>query len=219
MAVNQLLDMLITYKDNLTMSVKYTEEDENLKDDTIPYKIRGSFLMTVTRLDGELTKILQNADCHSNDYIEKLVVSLSIAVSFFRLKGEKDMCTLIERTERYVEDNMGQGAFELDEICKVYMMRIEHLYYKVFILFYNVIHILQYQDHHEGPDSVSQIMERLCKKIYSLDEEKRLRQRAMLCHIYWLALHDEWHRARDMMLMSHLQAIVDHSDTDTQVRI
>lgn len=190
-AVGQLLNMLNEHTEYLTMSVKYTEEDENLKDDKIPYKVRGSFLMTVTRLDSELTKILQNADCHSNDYIEKL-------------RGEKEMCTLIERTEQYVEDNKNRDIFELDEICKIYMMRIEHLYYK-------------YQDHHDGSEPVSQIIERLCKKIYLIDEEKRLRQRAMLCHIYWLALHDEWHRARDMMLMSHLQAIVDHSDTDTQI--
>ncbi|EYB95228.1 hypothetical protein Y032_0162g3419 [Ancylostoma ceylanicum] len=76
---------------------------------------------------------------------------------------------------------------------------------------------ITYQENYEGDENVGEIMDRLCKKIYALDEEKRLRQRAMLCHVYWLALHDEWHRARDLMLMSHLQAIVDHSDTDTQI--
>ena len=39
----------------------------------------------------------------------------------------------------------------------------------------------------------------------------------MLCHVYFMALHDDWHKAKDLMLMSHLQAIVDHSDIDTQV--
>lgn len=60
-------------------------------------------------------------------------------------------------------------------------------------------------------------MERLCKEVYSRDETKRLRQRAMLCQIYHLALHDKWHQARDLMLMSHLQSTVDHSDMSTQV--
>lgn len=60
-------------------------------------------------------------------------------------------------------------------------------------------------------------MERLCKEVYARDDTKRLRQRAMLCQIYHLALHDKWHEARDLMLMSHLQAIVDHSDVSTQV--
>ncbi|KAK5967664.1 Eukaryotic translation initiation factor 3 subunit C [Trichostrongylus colubriformis] len=189
-AVTELLDILILHPE-VKLSVKFTEEEENLKDDTMPYKIQGSLLMTVQRLDSELTKILQNADCHSNDYIEKL-------------KGEKDMCTLIERTEKYVHERIHEDIFDVDEVCKVYMTRIEHLYYK-------------YQDNYEGDEPVGEIMDRLCKKIYALDEEKRLRQRAMLCHVYWLALHDEWHRARDLMLMSHLQAIVDHSDTDTQI--
>ncbi|KJH45330.1 PCI domain protein [Dictyocaulus viviparus] len=188
-AVTELLDILIAHPE-VKLSVKFFEEEENLKDDTIPYKIQGSLLMTVQRLDSELTKILQNADCHSNDYIEKL-------------RGEKDMCILIERTEKYVQERIHENIFDVDEVCKVYMTRIEHLYYK-------------YQDTYEGDEAVGDIMDRLCKKIYALDEEKRLRQRAMLCHVYWLALHDEWHRARDLMLMSHLQAIVDHSDTDTQ---
>ncbi|RCN48509.1 PCI domain protein [Ancylostoma caninum] len=190
LAVTELLDILLAHPE-VKLSVKYVEEEENLKDETMPYKIQGSFLMMVQRLDSELTKILQNADCHSNDYIEKL-------------KGEKDMCILIERTEKYVQERIDEDIFDVDEVCKIYMMRIEHLYYK-------------YQENYEGDENVGEIMDRLCKKIYALDEEKRLRQRAMLCHVYWLALHDEWHRARDLMLMSHLQAIVDHSDTDTQI--
>lgn len=48
-----------------------------------------------------------------------------------RLRGEKDICQLIERTEKYVESKDKLNLFDSDEICKVYMMRIEHLYYKV----------------------------------------------------------------------------------------
>lgn len=62
-------------------------------------------------------------------------------------------------------------------------------------------------------------MEKLCKEVYNRDDTKRLRQRAMLCQIYHLALHDKWHQARDLMLMSHLQTNVEHSDVSTQVGI
>lgn len=68
-----------------------------------------------------------------------------------------------------------------------------------------------------GEESSIIVMDRLCKEVYARDETKRLRQRAMLCQIYHLALHDRWHKARDLMLMSHLQSIVDHSDVSTQV--
>ena len=48
-----------------------------------------------------------------------------------------------------------------------------------------------------------QVMDRLCRFIYVNDSD-RLKPRAMLCHIYHYALHDDWYKARDLMLMSHL---------------
>lgn len=45
----------------------------------------------------------------------------------------------------------------------------------------------------------------------------RLRTRAILCHIYHHALHDNWYEARDLMLMSHLQDSIQHSDPPTQI--
>merc|ERR1711976_33012 len=44
-----------------------------------------------------------------------------------------------------------------------------------------------------------------------------LRTRAILCHIYHGAIHDSWYAARDLMLMSHLQDSVHHSDPVTQI--
>ena len=61
-------------------------------------------------------------------------------------------------------------------------------------------------------------MENMCKFIYSKDDSNRIRTRAMLCHVYFLALHDRWYEARDLMLMSHLQENIQHSDIPTQVR-
>jgi Eukaryotic translation initiation factor 3 subunit 8 N-terminus len=60
-------------------------------------------------------------------------------------------------------------------------------------------------------------MDRLCKFIYTKDSTDRLRTRAILCQIYHNALHDRWYDARDLMLMSHLQDSVQHSDIPTQV--
>lgn len=60
-------------------------------------------------------------------------------------------------------------------------------------------------------------MYKLCTALYRPDSSDRIRARAMLCHIFHLALHDEWYRARDMMLMSHLQETISHSDISTQI--
>ncbi|VDN51587.1 unnamed protein product [Dracunculus medinensis] len=193
-ATNSLLDLLKAYPE-VILSVTLNEDDENISDPTQNYRVHGSILMSVQRLDTELTKVLQNADCHSNDYIEKL-------------KGEKDLCALIEKAMDYMHGlYKDKGIFLDEEICKLYMLRIEHVYYKY-----------ESEDSIEpGQESSIDLMERLCKEVYSRDETKRLRQRAMLCQIYHLALHDKWHQARDLMLMSHLQSTVDHSDMSTQI--
>jgi translation initiation factor 3 subunit C len=62
-------------------------------------------------------------------------------------------------------------------------------------------------------------MEKLCKYVYAHDETDRLRTRAILSHIYHHALHDNWFQARDLMLMSHLQETIQHSDPATQASL
>lgn len=62
-------------------------------------------------------------------------------------------------------------------------------------------------------------MEKLCKYVYAHDGTDRLRTRAILSHIYHHALHDNWFQARDLILMSHLQETIQHSDPATQVCI
>lgn len=69
-AINSLIDML-NDKPDIILSVSVSEDDENVRDASVPYRVHGSVLMTVQRLDTELIKILQNADCHSTDFIEK----------------------------------------------------------------------------------------------------------------------------------------------------
>lgn len=60
-------------------------------------------------------------------------------------------------------------------------------------------------------------MEKLCKYVYAHDGTDRLRTRAILSHVYHHALHDNWFQARDLILMSHLQETIQHSDPATQI--
>ena len=63
------------------------------------------------------------------------------------------------------------------------------------------------------------VMAELTRHIYNYQgvDQGRIRTRSMLCHIYHHALHDRWFQARDLMLMSHLQESIQHSDVETQV--
>ncbi|KAL7074531.1 hypothetical protein ACQ4LE_006341 [Meloidogyne hapla] len=185
--VNGLLSLLNEHP-NVIISISTSEDEENLLDKTKPYRIHGSVILMVKRLDDELTKIFQSTDCHSTDYIEKL-------------KGESSFCSLIEKAQLYADSQHQLGVFDQNEILLIYGLRIEHLYYKFSI----------------NEEESEKLMESLCKVIYSFKNAPLARQRAMLSQIYHHALHDRWHKARNLLLMSHLQAIVDHSDANTQV--
>jgi len=56
----------------------------------------------------------------------------------------------------------------------------------------------------------------LCNYLFS-NSEGIIRARAMLCQIYFLALHDKYYLARDMMLMSHLQENMSNFDVQSQI--
>jgi len=148
----------------------------------------------VERLDEEFIKMLQGCDAHSTEYVE-------------RLKDEKITCTIVERLQAYLELR-GTPS----ELCRVYLRRIEHTYYKFDSDVFNERAGLEVK----GDTSLA-LMDRLCKFIYAKDNTDRIRARAMLCHIYHHALHDNWYEARDLMLMSHLQDQIHHSDVPTQI--
>lgn len=153
-------------------------------------------------MDEEFTKILQNADAHSQDYVE-------------RLKDELRVCAINERLKAYLESKANNNVMishdgqatsvplvQPQHLCSAYMCVIEHLYYKY--------------DKTPGQPSVA-AMDLLCKYIYTKDSLNRARARASLCHVYHFALHDRYHEARDLMLMCHMQDTITTSDVVTQI--
>lgn len=60
------------------------------------------------------------------------------------------------------------------------------------------------------------IVSSLCITLYKTSID-RVRTRALLCHVYHVALHDQFYEARDMMLMSHLQDTISQTDIQTQI--
>lgn len=56
----------------------------------------------------------------------------------------------------------------------------------------------------------------LCNYLFQ-NSENVLPARAMLCQIYFYALHDNYYKARDMMLMSHLQESINGFDVHSQI--
>uniref|UniRef100_A0A665UIF3 Eukaryotic translation initiation factor 3 subunit C n=1 Tax=Echeneis naucrates TaxID=173247 RepID=A0A665UIF3_ECHNA len=167
--------------------------------------VRGCVLTLVERMDEEFTKIMQNTDPHSQEYVDNL-------------KDEGRVCGIVDRLLNYLEN---KGSTE--EICRIYLRRIMHTYYKFdYKAHRRSLGIQgeskseQDQEESEGEDSAV-IMDRLCKFIYAKDRTDRIRTCAILCHIYHHALHSRWYQARDLMLMSHLQDNIQHADPPVQI--
>ncbi|XP_034827516.1 eukaryotic translation initiation factor 3 subunit C [Maniola hyperantus] len=187
--VDQMVTLLLSHED-MVFNESILEENEQLV--TPPYRVRGCLLTALERLDDEFTKLLKECDPHSNEYVE-------------RLKDEVRVSALIDRVCQVVERD---GSPQ--EICRVYLRKIDHLYYK-----FDPRAIKK--DLPPGEETTIKKMERFCKYIYANDDSDRLRTRAILSHIYHHALHDNWFQARDLLLMSHLQENVQHSDPSTQI--
>ncbi|KAL0080500.1 eukaryotic translation initiation factor 3 subunit 8 N-terminus-domain-containing protein [Phycomyces blakesleeanus] len=166
--------------------------------------LRGSIVSFIERLDDEFTKSLQNIDQHSTDYID-------------RLRDEPQLYTMLVRVQIYGE------KYNMDNtVSRVVMRRIDHLYFKPDVVIRSIEssaanllskNLVSKIITSEEP---SELIHQLCAYLYR-QKASALRTRAMLCHIYHIALHKQFYTARDMLLMSHLQESIHQADITTQL--
>jgi len=190
--IDEFINMLM--KDpNICMNESITEETESLE--TAPIKIHGDAMTLIERMDDEFVKLVKAADAHSNEYIT-------------RLRYETKVCHLINSMIKYQEK---QG--HVPDICRIYLRKIEHVYYKYDQRAADMVHGKIPKTNDTSIDT----MDKLCSYIYKRDSNGRLRTRAVLCHIYHMAVHDKNYDARDLLLMSHLQETIMNADVPTYI--
>lgn len=229
-------DIFEVIQENPGIKFNPTEEENTEDNKNRPYQLQEDPITLIERLDNEFTKILQNCDGHSTEYIEKL-------------KDEYKVVSLIDKVWKFHEGQNSPPEF----ICRLYLLRIEHTYYKLDMKELKEIreqikqseekraHIEQTTNNEEKKETQDDsenkevkpeievddktkkqeqddaaLLSRMCKYIYSNGTD-RIRTRAMLCHIFHHALHDRWYEARDLMLISHLQETIQYSDVPTQI--
>ncbi|EAU37166.1 hypothetical protein ATEG_02204 [Aspergillus terreus NIH2624] len=176
--------------------------------------VPGSIVSYVERLDDELTRSLQQIDPHTAEYIE-------------RLSDEKELYTNLVRTQVYAEalTTSEKSDPRQDSLNRVIMRRLEHIYFKPA----QVVTILEEGTWKSLPSNlasditpransgeVTSLVQTLCNYLFR-HSDGILRARAMLCQIYFLALHDQYYRSRDLMLMSHLTENIANFDVSTQI--
>ncbi|OBZ89495.1 Eukaryotic translation initiation factor 3 subunit C [Choanephora cucurbitarum] len=167
-------------------------------------QLRGSIVSFAERLDDDYIKSLQNTDPHSVDYID-------------RLRDETGLYATLVRTQLYYQ----KIGLE-DGISRMIVRRLEHLYYKPEQVIrttevaavkalskLDVSSVIRAQE-------LDQVISQLCSYLYKSDSVV-LRSRAILFHIFHKALHNQFHQARDMLLMSHLQDTIHQADLTTQI--
>lgn len=176
--------------------------------------IPGSIVSYVERLDDELTRSLQQIDPHTAEYIE-------------RLSDEKQLYTNLLRSQMYVEgiSKSDKSDPRQDSVNRVVMRRLEHVYFKPS----QVVYTLEDVAWKALPDKldsavtsrgqagdVTNLVQALCNYLF-VNSDGIIKARAMLCQIYFLALHDHYYRSRDLMLMSHLTESIGNFDVSTQI--
>ncbi|KAE8152176.1 eukaryotic translation initiation factor 3 subunit EifCc [Aspergillus avenaceus] len=215
--IGALLSVLETHRDHVV-----TEGAEEWEDDEKPPQVKsgetlhvpGSIVSHVERLDDELTRSLQHIDPHTAEYID-------------RLSDEKQLYTNLVRVQAYVEGltQAEKSDPRQDSLNRVVMRRLEHIYFKPS----QVVTILEEGTWKALPSEldskvtprgntgdVTNLVQTLCNYLFNYSDGI-IRARAMLSQIYFLALHDQYYRSRDLMLMSHLTENIANFDVNTQI--
>ncbi|KAK9423101.1 hypothetical protein SUNI508_04395 [Seiridium unicorne] len=216
--ISSLYEVLLKNEDHIVFEgAEEWEDDEKpptIQDGEKYLKVSGSIVSYVERLDDELTRSLQIIDPHTSEYIE-------------RLSDEGALYNVIFRGQLYYEKLRKDSSLEVpqDSINRIVMRRLEHVYFKPA----QVVKILEenaWKTAEAGVESnitpqeevaeAAKLLNTLCNYLFA-NSEGIIRARAMLCQIYFLALHDDYYKARDMMLMSHLQETINSFDVLTQI--
>ncbi|TPX69786.1 hypothetical protein SpCBS45565_g02134 [Spizellomyces sp. 'palustris'] len=202
--LNQLFGYLEEHTNIRIVEMSEEEDTEEVAEekfknaDTVT--IRASLSSLIDRIDDEFTKSLQHIDPHTLDYIN-------------RLRDETVLYALIVRAQKYFE----RIDFGL-AVDHTKMRRVEHLYYKPDAVIQAVEKEVRnlYPALNEALEEPVALVDHLCTSLYKTSTD-RIRTRSLLCHVYHLALHDKFEKARDMMLMSHLQDHVAQTEVSTQI--
>ncbi|VVT56438.1 uncharacterized protein SAPINGB_P005058 [Magnusiomyces paraingens] len=204
----QLLDILENNASKYQLSDS-APEPEDLEKGLPPredgvQEIPGSIVSLVERLDDEFTRSLLEIDPHTTEYVD-------------RLRDENSLYTLIIRSQIYLENTSKVSVDQYESISRIISRRVDHIYFKPntaviagekaawSVLDAKLDSKITPRIQDEVSDEfVIDLVSRLCSILYK-QPNTLFRTRAMLCHIYNFALNDMYYKARDLMLMCHLQ--------------
>lgn len=186
-------------------------------------EVVGSIASFVERLCDEITYHLLTLDPHSTEYI-------------VRLRDESSLYTTLLRVQLYYERFISASDLQKPQgaqLVRVILKRLESVYYKpTKLIIFSEMNSWKAIDASEnswvyprlsgdlGPQKNLQytngLVDSLCSVLYK-QTNSAFRKKAVLCHIYNYALNDQYYKARDMLLLSHLQSSIHTADPQLQI--
>ncbi|OQS04090.1 eukaryotic translation initiation factor 3 subunit C [Thraustotheca clavata] len=201
-------------------------------------KVSGDLAAFIERLNDEYTKSLQQMDPHTSDYIarlydEALLSELARRVQQYYIRTNDTVraaaVALIRAELMYYKHESIANALHVSNAKRAKYgdpmllhpaaesSNAKHVAIKAFnpSLMHPAAIMGQPTVQVESLDIETELNE-LCLFVYKHADD-RSKTRAMLCHIYHHAVHDRFYEARDLLLMSHLQETIVHTDIATQI--
>ncbi|POM65596.1 Eukaryotic translation initiation factor 3 subunit C, partial [Phytophthora palmivora] len=206
------------------------EEDMNFVD-TLPQagkkgtiKVSGDLAAFVDRLSEEYTKALQQTDPHTSEYVARLYdenllieVAERVQVFYSRKKDfERASSMALVRAELiyYKHDSVAAALYEAQAKRAKFG---DPVFLHPACTSANATKTKEFNVSSTHPASVmgqpsvdvtpvdaEKVLRDVCRFVFQ-HGDIRAKTRAMLCRIYHHALHDRFHEARDLLLMSHIQ--------------
>ncbi|KAH3668495.1 hypothetical protein OGAPHI_002249 [Ogataea philodendri] len=222
--INALMDVLEKNRNYIVSETAAPVDDIETEPEADANGVRqliGSIASLVERLADELTSHLLAIDPHSTEYVS-------------RLRDESSVYTLLVRAQVYYESIISREDLATpkgDQLARVILKRLDYIYFKpskLIIFSENTvwkkleesldspIYSKLTESGPQGVEYTNGLIDALCLVLYE-QPNSVFRKKAVLYHIYYYAFNDQYFKARDMLLLSHLQATIHTADPQLQV--
>ena len=187
--IREVLEQLLQNPE-INLHSSYTEGETELPEEEVP--VIGDPLMWVERLNNQLFHLLKNTDHNSYLYIERLRDD-SVLFLIFGL----------------LEDFLKSTNATTESFVRLYVLRLEHLYYKTTAL----LKATYYKEEGQDPD---QIVTSLAEFVFENDS-KELYTKAVIFLVYYQAINDNWVLSQRLMLTHRVQDTIQQYSKEVQI--